>query len=114
MEGREIRAAFPDELMVYVRQYTDYVFLPYGRETLFDTFGSYNELHSILNEDTIDTKRAVELLRESDTPYLVISSEKKFTESLSYYEFIYVTSYEGYDIYLDNQAYIGLDFVNFT
>ena len=112
--GREIRAAFPDELMVYVRQYTDYVFLPYGRDTLFDKFGVYSELRAVLNEDTIDTGKAVEGLRNSSTPYLIVHSTKKFSESLSSYNFVYVTTIDDYDIYLDNEAYIGIDFENFS
>lgn len=113
VEGREIRAAFPREMIMYVRQYTSCVVLPYGREIFMD-FGSWeNELQSLLEKDTIDTERMAFLLRDSETPYLVISSEKNFTENPAQYEFVFVTNVDGYDIYLDNNAYLGTDFINY-
>lgn len=113
VEGREIKAAFPDEFIPYVRQYSSTICLPYGRE-IFMELGSWeNELQVVLNSDVIDTEKCVFLLRDAETPYLVVASDKKFTESISNYEFIYVTTIDGYDIYLDNRAYIGTDFINY-
>lgn len=113
VEGREIRAAFPDELVSYVRQYTPNICLPYGRETFMGLSGWHNSLQLVLNQDEIDAERCAELLRETQTAFLVVSSEKRFTESISNYDFVYVTSIDGYDIYLDNNAYIGTDFINY-
>ena len=31
---------------------------------------------------------------------------------MSNYDYYYVTTVDGYDIYLDNNAYIGIDFIN--
>jgi len=110
VEGREIRAAFPDEFIFYVRQYTPDVCLPYGRE-MFMGFGSWqNELQAVVNADVIDSEQCAFYLRDFETPYLIVSSSKKFTENISAYDFVYVTSIDGYDIYLDNNAYIGTDF----
>lgn len=111
--GREIQAAFPDELMVYVRQYTPYVCMPYGRDTLFEYATDRDELKASLAADIIDTEYALGLLRATGTPYLIVNENKRFTDSLSDYGFVYVTSVDGYDIYLDNSAYLGLDFVDF-
>ena len=113
VEGREIRAAFPDELINYVRQYSPYICLPYGRETFMGLGALEDPLQAALNADIIDTEEAVYWLRYDNCPYLIVDSSKNFTESLSKYEFIYVTSVENYDIYLDNQAYIGIDFINY-
>ncbi len=110
VEGREIRAAFPDEFLFYVRQYTTKICLPYGRE-MFMNFGSWgNELQKTVNADVIDSEACAFWLRDTETPYLIVSSSKKFTENISAYDFVYVTSIDGYDIYLDNNAYIGSDF----
>lgn len=113
VEGREIRAAFPDELISYVRQYTSNICLPYGRETFMNLSAWHNPLQVVINQDEIDAEECAKLLRESETAYFVVSSEKKFTENISNYDFVYVTSIDGYDIYLDNNAYIGTDFINY-
>ena len=34
VEGREVMAAFPDEFLLYVRQYSPVICMPYGRESL--------------------------------------------------------------------------------
>lgn len=113
VEGREIRVAVPDELLCYVRQYSDTVFMPYGRETLMGLGAQLSYLQALLNEDVIDTKAAVMELRDWDTPYLVVENDTKFTESLADYDFVYVTSFGNYDMYLDNEAYIGTDYINY-
>lgn len=114
VEGREIRAAVPDELLPYVRQYTSMVCLPYGRETLMGSDVGWSELKMLLDADMVNTSEMAKMMRETDTPYLVVKNDKHFSESLSDYEFMYVTSIDEYDIYLDNQAYIGIDFINFV
>jgi len=113
VDGREIRVAVPDELLSYVRQYTTTVYLPYGRETIMGEYGGVNELRDILNADVIDTPVAVEGLREYDTPYLVVRNDARFSESLSDFGFVYVTSFDIYDMYLDSEAYIGIDYINY-
>lgn len=116
--GREISCCFPDEMLSSVRQYTPYVCMPYGRAMLidwvvFDGQRQQEELRDIMNSPVINTQRATTLLRYLNTPYLVVADNREYTESLSVYGFIYVTSIDGFEIYLDNEAYIGLDFVDY-
>lgn len=116
--GREILCCFPDEMISYVRQYTPYVCMPYGRGMLFDWYSfsdqlEEEELRDVMNSDVIDTKHATELLRDLNTPYLVVGEKRALTESLSTYGFVYVTTIDEYEIYLDNEAYLGLDFINY-
>ena len=116
--GREILCCFPDEMVSYVRQYTPYVLMPYGRGMFFDYYAfdfqlDEEALRDIMNSDIIDTKEATTYLRDLNIPYLVVGEERKFTESLSTYGFVYVTTIDEYEIYLDNEAYLGLDFVNY-
>ncbi len=113
IEGREIRAAFPDELINYVRQYSGAICLPYGRDNFMDLSAWQDELQVVLRSDVINTEKCAYLLRDTETAYLIVSSEKRFTESLSNYDFVYVTTVDGYDIFLDNNAYIGIDFINY-
>lgn len=108
--GREVRACFPEEFIQYVRQYTSLVMLPYGRETLLmgETYMGHSEIKYQLSKKVVDSKILTDCLRESDTHYLIVDSEKAFSESLWNYDFCYVTTIDGYDIYLDNNAYLGL------
>ena len=112
--GREIRACFPEEFTSYVRQYSATVFLTYGRESYMfgdvDTLGS--EAMALLRAPRVDMEALANILREKDTPYLVIRNDRAFTENPWVYDFCFVTEIDGYDIYLDNRAYIGLDYIN--
>lgn len=107
--GREIAACFPDEFVNYVRQYTAMVYLPYGRSTFLQ--GSNQEhkrIKELVNAEVLDTKKLTEELRESSTPYLIVSADKVFEEDISQYGFKHVMSINGYNVYLDESAYLGL------
>lgn len=111
--GREVRACFPDELIQYVRQYTAVVLLPYGRGSFMSSSRIINnDLEYEMSRKIVNTKKLTEELRKTDTHYLIVASDKQFDDSLWKYEFCYVTSIGGYDIYLDNLAYLGLETVN--
>lgn len=109
--GREVRACFPNEFVQYVRQYTAYVLQPYGRDVLFvgETYQEHSDIEYQLSQRVADSKILAEALREKDTHYLIIDSDKALSESLWNYDFCYVTTIDGYDIYLDNNAYLGLN-----
>ena len=114
VEGREIRVIVPDELLSYVRQYSSTVCLPYGRETLMGLYTDYvEEIKDYFDAEIIDTPKAVDALRNNDTPYVVVRNDAKFSESLADYGFVYVTSFDDYDMYLDSEAYIGVDYINY-
>ena len=83
VEGREVRACFPFEHIQYVRQYSPYVCLAYGRTVfLGNGFNDYSRAEKFLNQEVIDTKGFTEELRNRDTPYLILEKERKLTEIL--------------------------------
>lgn len=45
VEGREVLALFPADMVQYVRQYDPTICMPYGREQTVDRWGYYNELY---------------------------------------------------------------------
>lgn len=112
VEGKEISIAVPDELLSYVRQYSATVFMPYGRDTIMGLNPGISYLQVLLNEEVINTPEMVHELRDSWTPYLIVRSDAKFTESLAEYGLVYVTSFDNYDMYLDSDTNIGLDYLN--
>ena len=109
VEGREVRACFPIEYIQYVRQYSPYVCLSFGRTVLLGNgFNDYSDAEQFLYEEVIDTKGFTEELRKSDTHYLILEKEREMTESLDKYGFNYVRSYGDYNLYLDENAYLGM------
>ena len=111
VEGREVRACFPIEHIQYVRQYTPYVCLSYGRTVLLGNgFNQYSNVEQFLDEETIDTAGLVEELRRVDNHYLILESDRKMTEDLNKYGYIFIKTYDKYSLYLDEQAYLGTEY----
>lgn len=109
--GREVRACVPDELLQYVRQYSSFVHLTYGRDILLSGESAlYSDLHDLLNEECPQTEAIVMELRDSYTPYLVISSDKILDPPITDFDFKYVASAGKYDIFLDEHANVTLIF----
>lgn len=107
--GREIKAAFPKELVASVRQYDATIVLAYGRDSLLGGWiQNHNSVSWYLNSEVIDAKELCTALRESSTAYVVIPGDKVLKGSLADYDFYYVTSVGQYDVYLDDHAYIGM------
>lgn len=109
VEGREIRVCFPIEHIQYVRQYSPHIALSYGRTVLFgDGYNDYNYVDFYMNQEVIDTEAFAEELRRSSTAYVVLAKEREMTEDIQKYDYSLVKSYGDYNLYYDNQAYIGL------
>lgn len=109
VEGREVRACFPMEHIQYVRQYSPYICLAYGRTVLLGGgFNEYSNAEEFLAEKVLDMEAFTQELRRVDTPYLILEKEREITESPDKYGFKYVKSYGDYDLYLDENAYLGL------
>ena len=109
IEGREVRACFPMEFIQYVRQYSPYVCLAYGRTVLLGSgFNEYSNVEEFLAEKVLDMEGFAEELRCVDTPYLVLEKEREMTEKPETYGFKFVKAYGDYNLYLDENAYLGL------
>lgn len=109
--GREVRACFPDEFIPFVRQYTPYVFLTYGRDNSFvGSMWEYSGAWVMLRQDVVDTEALVNELRRTYTHYLIVSQDVSFSKTLWNYDFGYLTGIDGYDIYIDNNYYEELGF----
>ena len=105
VEGREVMAAFPEEFLYYVRQYSAVVCMPYGREVFMET---YNELHQLLLQEEIDVEKAVPLLKQYGCHYVIFSESKILQGSFEDYGYVLVNTIDGYKIYQDMSIYIGL------
>ena len=98
IEGREVMALFPDELLVYVRQYSPVVCMPYGRE-IYEL--DNNELRTLMQERIIDAKKLAELSKGYLCHYLILPKNKILKGSLFDYGYILFDTIDEYVIYKD-------------
>ncbi len=114
VEGREVTAAFPVELVQYVRQYDSTICMPYGREVLLTRWGEGSELLDLISQKEIDVEQLVYLSKDSEhyslrpCNYIVIPEGTILVGDLEVHGIVLYDTIEGYDVYYDSTFYIGL------
>lgn len=104
VEGEWVNAAFPEELIPFVRQYSPWINMPYGREMLisrWSVWGFQSELYDLLKQESLDVKRITELAREQGCDYVVFADGKKLSESFESCGFELFGVIGGYAVYAD-------------
>lgn len=101
IEGREVVAAFPNELLLYVRQYSPLVCMPYGREVLLGRDNDYNELNQVMMSDEIEVEKLATLAKQYKCHYIVIPEERILLGDMSAYDYEVFERMHGYIIYKD-------------
>lgn len=107
VEGEWVRAAFPEELIPFVRQYSPWINMPYGREMLisrWSVWGFQSELYDLLKEETLDVERIAELAREQNCDYVVFAEGKMLSGSFEEYGFELFDVLGGYAVYADRTS----------
>lgn len=104
VEGREVMAVFPKEMLQYVRQYSPVVCMPYGRDVTVEQwdFIEDNALYNLMESDEIEAQRLAELAREAWCAYIILPEDKKLQGSLETYDFDKFGQVDGYVIYKDS------------
>lgn len=102
VEGREVMAVFPKELLQYVRQYSPVVCMPYGREITVDRWNYSMELYDVMEAKEIDAGKLSELARKHACAYIILPQDKEINGNLNDYDFVNFGSAEGYVIYKDS------------
>lgn len=108
VEGREVRAVFPGEMIPFVRQYTALVCMPYGREMQVERWGTYNPLYEAMQEETPDCEKIAVLAAEQDCHYIILHETRAGKEAFEKTGYSYVETAADYNIYLRDGAYLGL------
>ena len=103
--GREVRAAFPREFLLYVRQYDPTICMPYGREW---NNGWINEFVEFLLQDTIDPEKLSEYLNQYECHFVILEEKKEIPGDLRDFDLKLFDTIDGYAIY-QNTA-IPLDY----
>ena len=74
--GREVMAVFPGELLQYVRQYSNLVCMPYGRNIVVSKWTVQNDLYDVMEQETIDAGELATLAREEQCAYIILPETK--------------------------------------
>lgn len=110
VEGREVRAVFPNEMLPYVRQYTNNIRMPYGREMEVSRWAFGNELYDAMNEEILDGEKLAAAAAGQGCHYIIVHETRQGQEELEKNGYHYVETVAGYCIYLQDGAYLGVDF----
>jgi hypothetical protein len=102
VEGREVTAVFPSELLQYVRQYSGTVCMPYGREITVERWYNFNSLYDLMESDSVDAQSLALEARNQECVYIVLPEDKKITGSMEACDFNEFYRTEGYIVYIDS------------
>lgn len=104
VEGREVMAVFPREMLQYVRQYSPVVCMPYGRDVTVERWDltEENELYQVMESEEIDAGQLAELAREAWCVYIILPEDKVVKGNLNSCDFEIFGRVDGYIIYKDS------------
>lgn len=99
--GREVMAAFPLEMVQYVRQYEPTVCMPYGREMTVDRWGVWDTFPNEMEKETINLSSLAPLSKERGCHYIILSEDKEVIGDPAEYGWEVFGRTDGYVIYRD-------------
>lgn len=108
VEGREVMAVFPKEMLSLVRQYTPLVCMPYGREMLVSRWQADNPLYDAMEAEVLDMNVILPLAKTYSSHFVIVPEWKEIVGNVEDYGFVLVNRIDGYVIYQDTSVYIGL------
>ena len=95
-----VRAAFPSELVHFVRQYDTNILMPFGREIV--AWDYYNVVYEVMEKpEVIDAAELVKATRETKCSYVILSEDRKIDGNLMDEGLELLTTMHGYRIYQD-------------
>ncbi len=99
--GREVMAVFPYEMLLYVRQYSPVVCMPYGREAIME---GDHALYLAMGRAVLDLEELVPLSREAGCHYVILRADADLEGKTEDYGWMVYGSTKGYVIYRDTQV----------
>lgn len=99
--GREVMAVFPRELLLYVRQYSPMVCMPYGRDAIMQEWAQDNALYIAMEATVIELDVLVPLTRAAGCHYIVLGRDRVVSENPGDYGLIQFIETDGYVVYRD-------------
>lgn len=99
--GREVMAAFPLDLVPYVRQYSPVVCMPYGREVAAGQQNWYHPLAVEMEREVVDLETLVPLAREAGCHYCILPIQRELKGDPGDYGWLWFAETDDYVIYRD-------------
>ena len=100
-----VRAAFPSELVHFVRQYDTDILMPYGREMLATQWDYYNEVYEVMEKpEVIDAVTLLEATRKTGCSYIILAKDRKIDKDLVGCGLVIVATVDNYNIYADPEV----------
>ena len=99
VDGREVMAVFPAEFLLYVRQYSADVCMPYGRESMQGV--AFDDFYQYMLGDEISAEVLAWHAKEEGCHYVIFSDRKKIVGRLEDYEYELFGQVGEYLIYRD-------------
>ena len=97
VEGREVRAAVPEELMQFIRQYDPCICLDFGRQYLMDIYADENDFRDALIAKEKDPVLIGTLGTQREVHYIIVRQGEEFEEiPVNYEEYMRI---DGFVIY---------------
>lgn len=114
LPDREVRAVVPVDMVQYVRQYTPYVQLAFGRDVTVDRWNLSNEMYEIYElgypNGMTEASLLADACRKYDVHYVVWDADKEMFGSLIDYDFVLLYSVGKYDVFADAKSNLEIDF----
>ena len=97
-----VRAAFPSELVHFVRQYSTNILMPYGREMVVTQWDYYNLVYDVMEKpEVIDAEELVDATRQTGCRYIVLANDRKIDKNLTTLGLKLIKTVDKYYIYED-------------
>ena len=105
VEGRDVKAVVPGEMLQFIRQYDASIQLAYGRDALVDGW-SNNPLYEAMEANPVRSYAITDYAKQQGVEYIVLRAGTPIAGSkpIGKYEFSYLTTIENYDIYIYDRA----------
>lgn len=100
-----VKAVFPKEFVLYVRQYNSHVWMPYGREIFMAYMGFQFDLFDLLDAQVLEVDKIVSEAHAQGCQYIIISEEKKLNGSFPEHGYELLDVIDGYCIYWDSELF---------
>lgn len=99
VEGREVVAAFPEEFLLYVRQYSAEICMPYGRENMQ---GQFDEFYYFMLKKELPVEQLARYAKGAGCHYVILGEEKVLEGSMEEYGYELLDQVGAYLVYRDN------------
>lgn len=97
--GREVMVAFPRDMILYVRQYSTKVCMPYGRDAYINM--SDDELYDMMNADEINIEDFTYkcIVNNTVCHYIVLEPDQRLTGDIEKTGYEFYKEIDGYILY---------------